>query len=1037
MKKILYYAAALLTMAFAASCQQEKLDAPAAKDGDLVEVTFEVSTADLQTKAVIGHNPDFDKTLQVGVYRDGAYLPDVQPVVTTDFGTGTTAKVKVVLVKGQKYDVAFWADAKETADVVEDYYTVKFDAEDNAGKNYPQITVDYETGAANDIYRDAWCTVLKDYKVTDKSIEGETITLTRPLAQINVGTKDYQLAVNAGVTVTGSAMTITNAATQLNMFTGETSAPVSVVLERSQIPHYFTTDPATPTTLTVYYNDPDNAPVEYDYLGLNYILVSNVNEPGYDKDIVTVELDFYEDGNDAPINDHIVVENVPVRRNFRTNLIANDVLTQEFDFTVVIDPLYYGEYVNGWVEGDKYTATEIDKILYKDAADNYTISTPEQLAFLSEVVNGGYYDFKGQTIKVVDDIDLKGQPFIPIGTEAHPFAGTIDGTLPVKAAEGCATIHNLVVKVDGHAGFIGVLTGTVKNINLNAPEVTGDAFVGALVGYAKEGASVENCSVEAPKVTNEAAELPDDATTVTTATGAVVGYAHPEAAVKDVAASDAKVESNNPEYTDKGDGLGFQGDLEITPEEPEEPEVPEQPTVTTVAEFLAAEENDETLYTLTGVITRMYQNSANDEKYGNFYLKDSTGEVLIYGLCSPEGDAQYWAESGAKLGDTITVKTVRTSYNNAPQGKNALFVELVPFVETLSEWGIVGDLTSWAAGSDIKMFTTWKAENLFVAYNVEIASGAFKIRANNEWNDAKNYGLEAAGKVYADSYYSVITSGGSQNITPMAYGTYDVYFDLANERVALVTPGKEYADAVAGGDPVVVIEGLTDHEWGLVGSFNGWDVANYVVAEVEGDWAVAKNVTLANGAEFKFAADKDWALSYGSACDVNVGETYTTYNNGGNMKFVGEDGAYNIYFSLVDAKFYMEAYSDVEEVTATITFDTLDKRTSKTNEQAVWEENGITVTNDKAASTSNIADYVKPARFYQNSNLTIAVDGEITSIVFDCNSSSYATQLANTLGVAASEDKVTVTLETPAATYVVENLGKQVRMDAITVTYNK
>lgn len=1035
MKKILYYAAALLTMAFAASCQQEKLDAPAAKDGDLVEVTFEVSTEDLQTKAVIGHNPDFDKTLQVGVYRDGAYLPDVQPVVTTDFGTGTTAKVKVVLVKGQKYDVAFWADAKETADVVEDYYTVKFDAEDNAGKNYPQITVDYETGAANDIYRDAWCTVLKDYKVTDKSIEGETITLTRPLAQINVGTKDYQLAVNAGVTVTGSAMTITNAATQLNMFTGETSAPVSVVLERSQIPHYFTTDPATPTTLTVYYNDPDNAPVEYDYLGLNYILVSNVNEPGYDKDIVTVELDFYEDGNNAPINDHIVVENVPVRRNFRTNLIANDVLTQEFDFTVVIDPLYYGEYVNGWVEGDKYTATEIDKILYKDAAGNYTISTPEQLAFLSEVVNGGYYDFKGQTIKVVDDIDLEGQPFTPIGTEAHPFAGTIDGTLPVKAAEGCATIHNLVVKVDGHAGFIGVLTGTVKNINLNAPEVTGDAFVGALVGYAKEGASVENCSVEAPKVTNEAAELPDDATTVTTATGAVVGYAHPEAAVKDVAASDAKVESNNPEYTDKGDGLGFQGDLEITPEEPEQPEVPEV-VYTTVAEFLAAAEN-ETVYTLTGVITRMYQNSANDEKYGNFYLKDSTGEVLIYGLCSPEGKTQYWAESGAKLGDTITIKTVRTSYGGSPQGKNALFVELVPFVEEASEWGIVGDLTSWGSSADITMFNTWKAKDLYVAYNVEIASGGFKVRANNEWNDAKNYGLETGGNVYADKYYSVVTGGGSQNICLMEYGTYDVYFDLANERVALVTPGKEYADAVDGGDPVVVIQGLTDHEWGLVGSFNGWDVANYVVAEVEGDWAVAKNVTLANGAEFKFAADKAWTLSYGTGSDVNVGETYTTYNNGGNMKFVGEAGAYNIYFSLVDAKFYMEAYSDVEEVTATITFDTLDKRTSKTNEQAVWEENGITVTNDKAASTSNIADYVKPARFYQNSNLTIAVDGEITSIVFDCNSSSYATQLANTLGVAASEDKVTVTLETPAATYVVENLGKQVRMDAITVTYNK
>ncbi len=332
----------------------------------------------------------------------------------------------------------------------------------------------------------------------------------------------------------------------------------------------------------------------------------------------------------------------------------------------------------------------------------------------------------------------------------------------------------------------------------------------------------------------------------------------------------------------------------------------------TVAEFLAAAEDD-TMYQLTGTITKVVNTT-----YGNFDLTDETGTVYIYGLCSPEGAQKYWAESGAKLGDTITIQTTRTSFSGSPQGKNALFVELVPFVEEASEWGIVGDLTSWGGSKDIVMYNTWKAKDLFVAYNVEIASGAFKVRANNEWNDAKNYGLEIAGKVYADNYYSMICGGGSQNITPMVYGTYDVYFDLTNERVALVTPGKEYADAENGGAPVVVVEGLKDHEWGLVGSFNGWDVANYVVTEVQGDWAVAKNVTLENGAEFKFAADKAWALSYGSACDVNVGETYTTYNNGGNMKFVGEAGAYNIYFSLVDAKFYMETYISATTVEATM-----------------------------------------------------------------------------------------------------------------------
>ena len=227
-----------------------------------------------------------------------------------------------------------------------------------------------------------------------------------------------------------------------------------------------------------------------------------------------------------------------------------------------------------------------------------------------------------------------------------------------------------------------------------------------------------------------------------------------------------------------------------------------------------------------------------------------------------------------------------------------------PFVPVASEWGVVGDLNGWKA-PDVVMYTT-ETENLFVAKNVEIASGSFKIRANNEWNDKKNYGLKSAGKVYADQYYAVETSGGSQNITPMTYGTYDVYFDLANERVALVTPGKSYADATDGGDPVVVIDGLKNHKWGLIGSFAGSNWSTDVAMEIDGDWAVAKNVTLANGNEFKFRADSDWALSYGSACDVKVGETYTTYENGGNMKYVGEAGTYNIYFSMVNAKFYIE-----------------------------------------------------------------------------------------------------------------------------------
>ena len=87
---------------------------------------------------------------------------------------------------------------------------------------------------------------------------------------------------------------------------------------------------------------------------------------------------------------------------------------------------------------------------------------------------------------------------------------------------------------------------------------------------------------------------------------------------------------------------------------------------------MAAAEDD-TLYELTGVISNV-----TNTTYGNFDLTDATGTVLIYGLCGPNGEQKYWAASGAKAGDTITVRTVRSSYNGTAQGKNAIFVSLVP-----------------------------------------------------------------------------------------------------------------------------------------------------------------------------------------------------------------------------------------------------------------------------------------------------------------------------------------------------------------------
>ena len=69
------------------------------------------------------------------------------------------------------------------------------------------------------------------------------------------------------------------------------------------------------------------------------------------------------------------------------------------------------------------------------------------------------------------------------------------------------------------------------------------------------------------------------------------------------------------------------------------------------------------------------------------------------------------------------------------------------------------------------------------------------------------------------------------------------------------------------------------------------------------------------------------------------------------------------------------------EVTGTLTFDDKAKRTVFNTSQQVWTENGITVVNDKSTSTSNVADYAKPVRFYASSAITVKCDGTIKQIV--------------------------------------------------------
>ncbi len=127
-----------------------------------------------------------------------------------------------------------------------------------------------------------------------------------------------------------------------------------------------------------------------------------------------------------------------------------------------------------------------------------------------------------------------------------------------------------------------------------------------------------------------------------------------------------------------------------------------------------------------------------------------------------------------------------------------------------------------------------------------------------------------------------------------------------------------------------------------------------------------------------------------------------------------------------------------EGAEATLTFDNTSKRTTLTKEQQVWTENGITLTNNKASSTSDIVDNSNPARFYKSSEIIISAPGAITKIVATTTGGDYPTALVNSVeggGATSDGNNVTITPTASSNTYTIQLTGGQVRLSSITVTY--
>lgn len=158
------------------------------------------------------------------------------------------------------------------------------------------------------------------------------------------------------------------------------------------------------------------------------------------------------------------------------------------------------------------------------------------------------------------------------------------------------------------------------------------------------------------------------------------------------------------------------------------------------------------------------------------------------------------------------------------------------------------------------------------------------------------------------------------------------------------------------------------------------------------------------------------------------GDSYT----GNNTAATGHSYSGGVCISCGAAK----PQGGTSETTAEIGFDSTANRTVFNANQQVWVANGITITNDKASSGVDVADFSNPARFYAGSNLTIEFEG-MTKLVIDCTGldSKYVSSWLNVPAGATATNNggiITIVFNEPTNSITYTSLAKQSRAYSIT-----
>ena len=269
--------------------------------------------------------------------------------------------------------------------------------------------------------------------------------------------------------------------------------------------------------------------------------------------------------------------------------------------------------------------------------------------------------------------------------------------------------------------------------------------------------------------------------------------------------------------------------------------------------------------------------------------------------------------------------------------------------------------------------------------------------------------------------------------------TVTISVDGATEEFSLLCYGMkgEGAEVIGVGDTITVSGEIKNYN-GTIEFNTGCALESYIPAEFEVYLEVFGKGTVSGDFAGIYSRGDEITIT------VNANEGYKVSKvlvNG--QSITSETNEYTFVVkedTTLEVRFDKEGNNTVvEDVTGTITFDeNKSQRVSFSTSQQVWENEGVTFTNSKGGSSSNVADYSNPVRLYKNSSVTIEATN-ITSITFNCNSASYATALQSSLTensytVTVNSKVVTVEFESPVNSFELV-CSAQIRVNSVVVAY--